>query len=213
LNEEIKNEEIEGASKITIGIASEDLPETCSFTTIGSPCEPQLQFDTLYKKENKVYLLIPLEEKSSITITAVDKAGNEIKKVENKISAMPLDKLAPGQVDYTLSYDSTTNEITVTINSILSNIDGSPYEGDTQTYFVFQGDLINLDNLVEESSELTILILVDAISGDTLTFSVLAIDANNPVLKLSTENPSLEINAEYQEIIEELSNPQDISIP
>jgi hypothetical protein len=208
------------ASKITfqksaIGQSSETFT-ACAFQTLGSSCKPEMLAAKLYLSDNKLFCLVPNLEKEQyyITITAVDKAGNEINQVVNTAEITPEDLLAPGKSSYSFSYDPDLKKIIATPITPSINIDSTTFSNDLNKYYIFiqkgtsQG-IVSLDNLERTS-------VPTAASGDVYYIAIIAQDtSDNPIeiKQISALEQVLEIKPEYQQVITELSNPQPIVIP
>ena len=208
------------AEKITFSISSIGQsiasPAECVFSALNLACEPGLQPTALYSYNSRLYLLLPnLEDKDYyITITAVDKAGNEIARVANTAQMTPEDRLAPGKTSYSFSYDAGQGKITVTPITPAINIDSTPFSNDLKKHYIFvqkdtSQNIIQISNLGRTT-------LINPSSGDRYYVAVISQDtSNNPIeiKQLSALEEVLEIKPEYQQIITELSNPQPLVIP
>jgi hypothetical protein len=178
--------------------------------------ERDLFFST---SDNKYFYKICNINNNNILISAVDKTKDETDLIEDMITTK--DKLAPGKVDFSLTYSE--QNINIVVNNVAKNADNSDFSNDLDNYLIFlqkdnNNDIVNFQNLKAQDSKSQFSIAVpQAASGEVYYIGIIAKDRNNNPLKkvaaTAEKEGHLEIGTEYTKIINELANPQSITIP
>ncbi|MBD3163810.1 hypothetical protein GF323_01295 [Candidatus Woesearchaeota archaeon] len=218
INNATINEKQKEASRISIeleNIIESLFPITgCTFKGLGKECFPDLDTKKLYQIKGG-YLYIRLDSLKnrtySIAVTGVDKAGNEINKIQSSIEITPKDSLAPGRIQ-SLNYDKESYKITILPPN--KNIDGSELKDDLiYYYFLKEGSCGDKTIEFNEKLEITdsriteegINAKAQAQQNDYCILAFAADQNNNPV-EIIRENKisKLRIKPEYEEIFPEL---------
>ncbi|MBU4501702.1 MAG: hypothetical protein KKA79_03865, partial [Nanoarchaeota archaeon] len=158
------------------------------------------------------------------TLSAVDSEGN---KIDKKVKIKPIDRLAPGKIDFSVNPDS--NKLSLLITAPNEDMDGSLIGSDKNKIYIFAKkgdckDILSIENYNAQADFSGNPIDIYTVggesvgSGNTYCAAVIATDtSNNPIeIKLkegSLTDKELVVKPEYNEILYELSNSQSITIP
>ena len=194
-------------------------------------CKPlieQMVDSKLYLRDNSYYYLVrafEMEKEYQFGVTGQDLGRNEIIRFEkdNIRKAKSKDNLAPGKVIFTLNYNNVENQVDIHLENVSRNIDGSVFSNDLKEYIYFMGN--NKDNLVNYSNlqsitfneTRSIATIQKSFPSGLYYGGVIAIDDSyNPLRKVAAtadREGYLEIKPGYSQIINDLANPQRITVP